>query len=68
MGKIWAKAVIVSISNHLHEWILPEGSLKNDQWWLLCILIDFEMPFQDRNVAGKDVVVWHSFGLTHIPR
>ncbi|PYI65054.1 histamine oxidase [Arthrobacter livingstonensis] len=23
---------------------------------------------QDRNVNGEDIVVWHSFGLTHFPR
>ena len=23
---------------------------------------------QDRNLVGKDVVLWHSFGVTHLPR
>ena len=23
---------------------------------------------QDRNVANTDVVVWHTFGVTHVPR
>jgi Cu2+-containing amine oxidase len=23
---------------------------------------------QDRNIKNSDVVVWHSFGVTHVPR
>ena len=23
---------------------------------------------QDRDLRGKDLVLWHSFGVTHVPR
>lgn len=23
---------------------------------------------QDRNINGEDIVLWHSFGVTHVPR
>ena len=26
------------------------------------------LPAQDRNIKNSDVVVWHSFGVTHVPR
>ena len=26
------------------------------------------MCMQDRNIKNSDVVVWHSFGVTHVPR
>lgn len=33
-----------------------------------CAPITCCLASQDRQVANEDIVVWHSFGLTHIPR
>ncbi len=57
---------------HLHS-----GQLTHDTMHAACTpavlllkyaLSKFVMCLQDRAINGKDCVVWHTFGVTHVPR